>query len=198
MLYKKMPPLSTLSPPEPFEQEMKPRRKISKKWIILGSAIIVFIILFSSAYAVGSSRYKPDSKIDSFDQAVKDKDIQKVKSMLTSDDDDLKITTDNTKKFVHYLEEHPDQLQSLIEKMKQQVKSKTADTYSYGKYATINIEKRGKKWALFNDYKLSIVPAFVKATANQDDIDFYVDDTKMGSSKRWRASRTWSAHAWKP
>lgn len=165
------------------KSEKKHKKTGSKKFKLVTTLIIILIISLVSFYFVGKNKFKPNNVVDAFEQAVKDDDVKKVKGLLEPYKDSFSITKENTTLFVDYLNQNSDKFNQLVDKLHQQSGNGfSIDGEDVQSYATVSLTKDGKKWVMFDNYELVVIPAYIQVSANQEDIDLSVNDKKLATT----------------
>lgn len=164
------------------DEEHKEKRQRNKLLIFI--AIIVIIIMVAGAvfYFVGKGKFTPDKKVTAFEDAVKNEDTKELKALLQPHKDSFKITDDNTAALIRYLNDHPDALKEVKNRLNEQaesLQSSKSDESSDERYGTINLSKAGKEWLLFDNYQFEVVPAMIQVTTKNPDVDLLINDDKV-------------------
>lgn len=64
---------------------------MNKKWLIFGGGAVVLVIGFIVIFTVINNSHKPEKTVSSFNQAVKDNDVDTLKKMIQVDEKKLKL-----------------------------------------------------------------------------------------------------------
>lgn len=166
-----------------------PRTSMSKsqKRMLAIAGIALAVLL--AGYKTGEALTSKDRLIKRFETALVEKDEEAVADLLTSNDPKLKIDEKSVKGFMKYLEQHPEEVHSIIQTLKMQSKfmEETEDnrvpTEGYIDYTEgiVNLEKDGK--ILFYDkYELNIEPVYLTISTNYKDTKIYMDGKEIGKS----------------
>ncbi|MEH7584169.1 zinc ribbon domain-containing protein, partial [Priestia megaterium] len=96
------------------QQRSNPRKPMSKKTKVLSASILAAaIVLGGGYYAVDKMVMSPRAVSEGFVNAVKEKDIDKVKSYVNEGQIELSANDEQTKSFVEYLHHNPKVLSSI-------------------------------------------------------------------------------------
>src|SRR5699024_6655400 len=64
---------------------------MKKIWLFLGGGVLVVFIAAIVLFFVVNNQFKPDKTVDSFNQAVKDEDLETLEKLIEPDDENLEI-----------------------------------------------------------------------------------------------------------
>ncbi|MGM0125463.1 hypothetical protein IGI37_002862 [Enterococcus sp. AZ194] len=145
---------------------------LSKKQITIGAVVVIILVALFGGYKYGSSIYTSENQIDAFVQAITDKDSKKVVQMMTTDDDHLDLTEKNVKPLIKYFTENKKALAEMKKDMKKNLR-----TYN------LEIKKSGKKFLVFDDYKVEVYPVYPEVSTNQKGTIISVNDEKYTTTK---------------
>ncbi|ASK62841.1 hypothetical protein CFK37_12130 [Virgibacillus phasianinus] len=158
----------------------KPLRKKLITFLTLGLIIIIAAVAF---YSIGKNKFTPENKIAAFEEAVKNNNVNELMDLISPYNNSFEVTTDSTAILLDYLKSNPQKYNQIIENLNQQLKAmETSSEGKYINYATLKLTKKGKEWLFFDNYKLTVIPAFIELSANQENIDFYIDNKKIATS----------------
>lgn len=168
------------------QQRSNPRKPMSKKTKVLSASILAAaVVLGGGYYAVNKMVMSPRAVSEGFVNAVKEKDIDKVKSYVNEGQIELSANDEQTKSFVEYLHHNPKVLSSINDGL-------LKETASYEAKATLSddsddmpspyahLQKDGKKWGIFDHYTVRVNPAYAAVTSNEEGATVYVDNQKVG------------------
>lgn len=155
-------------------KQLTPKGKRSKKKMLFLISSIAIIVLLIVAYKVIENMTSPTHLVKEFEVAAEKQDAEKMASLLTSKEDELKITKESIKPFLTLLDSNNSEMQMLMNHLKTQ-----ADGQSFLHSMPVNLVKDGKKFLFFNHYKLEVNPVYIKVSTNYKDTDIYVDDKKV-------------------
>lgn len=160
---------------EPVQQatntaQPKPKGKNRNKLYI--SLIAIIAVLGIGLYMVGDSLTSEDNIIDNFQKAVEDGDVKELKSLVESGDSKMKITDEGIEGFIALYEAKPSELKDLVRNLRREAKGQ--DTLY--PIHPVNIEKDGKKWLIYDNYKLVISPVYFNVQTNYEGTTIYVGD----------------------
>jgi uncharacterized membrane protein YvbJ len=157
---------------------------LSKKTkILIGSALLV-LILCVSLYKVGEAYTDKTKLMANFEEQLDKGDTEELLSLLSAKEDSGKITKKNVEALVGFLKEYPDAKETLAAQLKDNAKAydATAVTASADTGETqqlVTLEKRGKKFLIYDNYELVLQPFPMTIYTNYDDLTFYVDGKKV-------------------
>ncbi|XXM72932.1 zinc ribbon domain-containing protein [Lysinibacillus sphaericus] len=157
---------------------------LSKKTkILIGSALLV-LILCVSLYKVGEAYTDKAKLMENFEEQLEKGNTDELLALLSSKDDSGKITKKNVEALVGFLKEYPDAKETLVAQLKDSAKAydETAVTASADTGETqqlVTLEKRGKKFLIYDHYELVLQPFPMTIYTNYDDLTFYVDGKKV-------------------
>ncbi|WP_316274085.1 zinc ribbon domain-containing protein [Bacillus halotolerans] len=162
------------------ETRQAPRKPIPKKTIMLWSSIAAACVILFAAYKTGAYLTSKDRLVDKFEQAVNDEDKDQIATLLTPENDRLKLTKQNVKPFLTYLKDHPDKKDELFSSLRAETVQKDI----------VYAEKDGKSLLVFDHYDLKIAPVYFEVTSNYKNTDLYVNKEEAGSVKKADQAQT--------
>lgn len=174
--------------PECGEQiTSKEKGKKGNKLIWILSGIFGFFLLSTIAivvlYNVGKSTYDPSKLIANFEGAIESEDLKTVASLLKSDVEEFKITAHDASSLVQFLNENPNIFNELKSKLHNQLDSiqelDTNEPKRDSLYGEIYVRKAGKKWMVFDNYELAVIPAYIDITIKNGELDIFIDDEQV-------------------
>lgn len=160
----------------------KPRKKIGGKMIALLSLIALLITSIFIFYFIGKTKFTPENTVVAFEEAVKDKDHKSLRKLMTPYQDLFAIDKENTTAFIEFLHDHPEDFKQLTNQLYQHAEGINSNPLKEDTYGTILLSQSGKKWLLFDDYELLVVPAFIELTTKAEKLDLYINDKKVATS----------------
>lgn len=153
-----------------------PKRKKRNK--IYGSLIAIVAIIGIGLYMVGNSLTSPDKIIDHFQQAIEDDDIEELKKMVESDDSQMEITDEGLEGFISMYQSDPRELRGVIRSLRDEARG----NHSGHLFHPVSIIQDGKKWLVFDDYKLVILPVYFNVHTNYEGTKIYVGDEEVATA----------------
>lgn len=146
--------------------QQRPHTSLIKK---LSLAIGVFIVIFLlGGYYLGSTLTSKENVIQKFEEALKEQDTTELARIVDSNDPNLKISEKNLFPFISYIEENPQNLSFL----------------ALEKAGVVKIYQSGKKWFLFDNYKINIKSFYPFISANYDGTEIYINQKRVGKINR--------------
>lgn len=161
------------------EIEIKASKKRPKKIIWGISLCLLVVVALVAFYVIGDKKFDPTLKLEAFEAAITNGDQETLAEILVPYEDSFEINEDNTTKLIEYYQDNPAAFQSTLERLKQELDSQSSDSSNY---ATVQFEKDGKNWFVFDDYKLIVVPAFIEVTTPDNGIDILIDGEKVDTT----------------
>lgn len=158
-----------IKPTQPKVQKAK--KPVSKKTKILIGSLITVIILLFAAYKTLEYLNRPSELVDSFNKALNEKEIKTLNTYLKKADTDIKIDEKETKKFIDYLYENPDELSELKRALKSDAKRlDNKEHLKTNSEQMLNVKKQGKKWLIFDNYVIQPKAIYLELSADVDNV----------------------------
>jgi uncharacterized membrane protein YvbJ len=166
-------------------------KKMSKKSKgIVASVIALVVLLGGTYYTVNKTIMSPKAVSEGFVKAVKEKDIEKVKSYVNEGQMELKANNEQTEAFITYLTENPKTFSDIADVLDSEATAfENAD--SKEEQAVLNsveseegyadLHKEGKKWGLFDHYTVRIHPFYANVTSEEDNTEIFIDNKKVST-----------------
>ncbi|ETI69652.1 zinc ribbon domain-containing protein [Neobacillus vireti] len=188
-------PSMSPSPAPVAKQTMTKKKK--RQLIAAGIAIVVLF----GGYKIGETLTSKDRLIEKFENALIEKDSQKVASLLSSSDKKLEINKDSVSGLMKYLNKNPDLAKEIVSDLRAQ---STLIDKSAGKDAKslyegffedmagndlVNLKKDGK-FLFYDNYKLDIQSVYLTLKTNYKDTELFVDGKKVGTSNKLDFEKT--------
>ena len=165
-----------------IKQNAKTTKKSGgKRGLFLIIGLISIIITLSVLFFIAKEKFDPIHKIEAFQQAIEDKDIDKLQDILISNDPDLKLSKDKVQALIEYLDAQPEHLTTIIESLKRHADNDNASETNV--FATIQLQKAGKKWLIFDDYQLTLIPGYIQISTKDHPVELYINDEQVGTSE---------------
>lgn len=166
---------------QPSKEVPKVKKTSNKKTKAILFSSIAIIILFIGVIVFGKFQSSVDHLLKDFETAMKDKDTKALADMLTTDDKNLKITAESLEGLVQLYESQPSELTYLTNNL--QMQSTDGGTY-LRKMFPIDLVKDGKKFILYDNYKLLVNPVYIKVNTNYKDTDIIINDEVMETTDK--------------
>ncbi|KSU60412.1 hypothetical protein AS034_16355 [[Bacillus] enclensis] len=160
---------------------------LSKKTkILIGSALLV-LILCVSLYKVGEAYTDKAKLMENFEEQLEKGNTDELLSLLSTKEDSGEIKKKNVGALVGFLKENPDMEETLIAHLKDNArtfdeKAVTASADTSETQQLVTLEKRGKKFFIYDNYELVLQPFPMTIYTNYDDLTFYVDGKEVKPS----------------
>ncbi|KAF1299490.1 hypothetical protein BAU15_02280 [Enterococcus sp. JM4C] len=159
---------------ENLTNEQTPKRiNLSKKQWMIGAIVAAVLVILFVGYQYGNSVYTAENKATDFIAAINEKDTKKMVQLMTTEDDHLKLTEENVQPLLKYFTESKKALAEMKRELKQNNR-----TYN------LEIKQVGKKFLLFNEYKVEVYPVYPEVTTNQKGTIISVNDKKYTTTKK--------------
>src|SRR5699024_8386460 len=140
--------------------------------------IAIIAVLGIGLYALGKSLTSESKLINNFEQAVEDGDTKELKELLHSEDKNMEITDEGLEGFVALFEANSSELSSVVKSLRSEARGNNMLYQS----SPVSIKKDGKKWLLFDNYKLIVRPVFFSVSTNYENTAIFVGDDKVAVS----------------
>ncbi|MBM7597867.1 putative membrane protein YvbJ [Virgibacillus halotolerans] len=169
------------------DEERRERKPQTKLILLITTIVIIIIVAGTVFYVVGKAKFTPAKKITAFEDAVTNKDTKELKDLLHPYKDSFEITEDNTATLIGYLNDHPDALKQIKNRLNEQVESLQSSKDSGSSddlFGTINLSQAGKRWLLFDDFHFEVVPAMIQVNTKNPDVDLLINDDKVATTSK--------------
>lgn len=159
------------------QTEKAPQKPNSKKTKIIVSSLILAIILLFAAYKTIEYTNRPSKLVETFSKDLDDKKVKALNKHFLQSDTDIKINEKETKKFVDYLYENPDELNELKTSLKKEaVHFEKNNKVSYDKDDLLTLNKNGKKWFLFDNYVIKPKAVYLNFSSDENNVIAKMDN----------------------
>lgn len=168
----------------------KEGQKSKKQVIVLATTMIVIITGLIIFYQVGKAKFTPENVVQAFKEGVENNDPDKIQNLLLSSDKSFSINIDNTSNLVEFLEENQKVFENLIDKLNDEAKELNSGVTAHnteGSYGTLNLTKDGKQWLFFDEYRLEVIPIYIKLAIESDEIDLSINGENVSTSSKKEA-----------
>ncbi|MCH1627841.1 zinc ribbon domain-containing protein [Ferdinandcohnia quinoae] len=164
--------------------QTQPSIKITKKTKIIASIIAAVVVLLFAGYKVGGIFVDKERTIDKFEEALNKKDKKALVGLLSSEDSDLKINEKNIGGLVEYIDKNPDVKHDIIDELRDQSESYDRHNFADDGELFVTLKKDGKKFFLYDNYKLNIKPVYVTISTNYKDTTLFLNGEEIGKSTK--------------
>ena len=177
--------VETQSPVQPSQVSAPVQRKpmTKKQKVTLITLLSVAAVLFVS-YLVLKNLTDPVKMLERFEVAIEEKDGDSLMSLLSSGSSKVKLEENHVQGLIDFLNEEERVFDELMTSLENQLKNlEKGDKVNSSPYY-LKLEKDGKKFLLFDNYKIVLQPVNIYFSSNYANVDFYLNDEKVGTSKR--------------
>lgn len=145
---------------KPIDPKIRKRNKLIG---IIGGVILAVII---ALYLLGGNLSSPERTVDKIAEAVENNDASKLKSAIDTD-----ISDDEANAYFEFINEKYDKKEFLkeLDQLNQGLKQFYSGKISNGNLELLSVNKEGKKWLLFDNYKFVIPKYQVKVSENNSE-----------------------------
>ncbi|WP_054950901.1 TcaA 3rd/4th domain-containing protein [Numidum massiliense] len=169
------------------QQQSEATSRSSKMlWTII-SAMLIFVAVFG-LYTAGESMASPRNLAGEMVAAIDDKDAAALAALLTTEDEELSLDKTSLNNFINFLHKNEKAYKKLTKHLEQQIAAFESGAKVSKRHATINLQPQGKKWGIYDSYRLVVSPATVNVSSNIGASDIYVDGKKSGTVKEGKTA----------
>ncbi|MRX73389.1 hypothetical protein GJU40_14665 [Bacillus lacus] len=135
---------------------------MNRKWIFLiaAAAAVIGVFLVYSLQQADT----PKKTLDQFITAVDKKQMKELKELIIPDDQQAEVNNISLTAFIQYLQKNNSSYQVIKESLNEQVKNE--DFTETGQQ--VSLIEDGKKWGIFQQYKIKVKTAFIKVTGQEE------------------------------
>lgn len=178
----------TVEKPAQIKEQAKPKKEVDektkKKRKIIAIVVIVILALGFGGYKVGESLTSPDKVVEQFIAAVSKKDTKSMIQILKSSDRRLEINEENLKPFINYIDENPSYFDKLSKSLMEQSNDKAVPVFSQDENRLNNVnmitlEKKGKKFLIYDNYEIVLQPFFLQISTNNENTKILINDKEV-------------------
>lgn len=148
-----------------------PRKKMSKKQKVLLTSAVVAVLALFTGYQFGQNYFSPEKELNRFLTAISEEQPNDLKKYIVSENSELKVTKKSVMPIITYFNDNKDELGELTEQFK--------DNRSYN---GMSFERVGKKWGIFDNFKVVTKPVYSTVTTNQPNVELFVANEKIAVS----------------
>lgn len=160
--------------------QKKPMSKKQKVTII--SLVSVAVVLLVS-YLVLKNLTDPVKMLERFEAAIEEKDEDTLMDLLSSGSSKVKLEEKHVKGLIDYLNEEERVFDDIMTSLENQLRTLERGDKVHSYLYHLKLEKDGKKFLLFDNYKIVLQPVDIIFSSNHANVDFYLDGKKVGTSK---------------
>ena len=173
---------SPTAPPSTGSQPMpKERKPLSKKQKITIISLLSAVAIILVSYFVLKSVTDPEKMLTRFEKAIEEKDEKALMDLLSSGSPEVALEKKHVTAFLNFVGQETDMKNYLVESLKDDLKAlQKGEDGSLGTFY-LKLEKDGKKFLLFDNYKLSLQPVNLVLTSNYANTNFYFNNEKVGT-----------------
>ncbi|MBO0446903.1 zinc ribbon domain-containing protein [Enterococcus ureilyticus] len=144
----------------------KVRMKKSQR-VFLAIIAILFCLVIGS-YFTAKNYYSKENQLKRMIEIVRNKDINQMEKLTVSTDPNYQITKNELKRYFAYYEhnEHKEAFSKLI------LQLETGNKQT----GELSLLRSGRKFLLFDAYQWELKPGYITITANQKDMQLFLDD----------------------
>jgi len=186
-------------------QEIRTEKKpMSKKSKTLISIAIILVITFIGSYTIDRMVMNPQVVSEKFVNAVKAEDTETVKEYINEGQLEMEASNEDVEAFVDYLNEYPRLITSIAQQLDEDAQmlenggSTEAVANEGGNisgsdviisnpfsedendHTVAQLKQQGKKWLIFDNYVVQVLPVYVDIHSTEDETDIFVNDQEVG------------------
>ncbi|WP_010241253.1 zinc ribbon domain-containing protein [Clostridium arbusti] len=161
----------------------------SKKLRISIAGIIILVIIIGVYITIGRSMTDPAKLVSRFQSDVSSNNVADLNKILYCTDDRLKIDDKNSGALLLYFKNNPSHLNKTISDLNSEISSSNFRYANNPSQSNFSIINAGKTLLFFPSYKISIKPTFIDIKTSIKDVEFSLDNTKIGKSDTDNFSR---------
>jgi len=174
---------SVVSDPEPQGPQAArelpiPRRRMSGVAKLLIALAVIVVVALAGGYIAGTMVFSPDRMIESFRQAVEDKDVDKLMKLVRPRDDDMSVTKQDILRLAEYYRDHESDLEDAVDSLKSQ-----ADGGSVSRKAALQLVEDGKEFLLFDRYIIEVQAYYMTLHTNLAETELLIDGDEVAVAR---------------
>jgi len=154
------------------------KSKKSKIFAIVG---VVVVALLAGGYYVVGEVTSPTKVAEHFIDALDQKDVKTVKKYINEGQYEVKANDKEIKAFLNYLHEHPRMITSIADGLLSDATALEEEKSSEEPSPFAALKEDGKKWVLFDSYKIKIQTFYIDVASESEKTDIYVNDVKKAT-----------------
>jgi|GEM_PF-6133922 len=142
------------------------------KYLIIFVLFIVIIATFG--FYLGISNSNKNYTINNFEKALINNNAKNISKYLVFNDNNIKVTEDNIRPFLEYLNSGDNRKKSLIDSLK------TSETQGNGEMAKMRFIKKG----LFKHWKIELQPVYISFSTSFKDSKVFINNRLYATSNK--------------
>lgn len=157
---------------------------LSKRMRVTIVSLVALLLIGFVLYKVGDTHTSSTKKMDRFEKYLNEGNVKGLTDLLEPPSNSFKISEKNVKSLLTYLNENPEEKEAVLSQLRESVtplswRPNESDESIEQEKELIKIEKRGKKYLIYDNYVfvLNAFPLFIET--NQEDVKFYVDGEEV-------------------
>lgn len=160
-----------------INKQQKKSKNVKKKNILIFSGLGLVVLLIAG-YVILNKMNSPSHLVKEFEEAINEEDSESLASILTTEEKELEINKDTMDAFIKLYSSKSSDLRNMINQLEAQ-----ADGHGSG-YSMYPVElvKDGKKFLLFDNYKLNLLPVYINVSTTYADTDILVNGEKIATA----------------
>ncbi|KMK78241.1 zinc ribbon domain-containing protein [Alkalihalobacillus pseudalcaliphilus] len=153
------------------------------KMITLVTICVLILATATTFYIIGSTSIDPEQTVTDFKNAVLNEDVDLVTQLLDPTVADWTFSNADAQALINYLNAHENDRDYVFDALETQ-----ASAYADGNrnaavsasilndgQGSIGMSQEGKKWLLFDDYRIKITPLYLNITVNEDEAQLTIN-----------------------
>lgn len=177
-----------------IENSRTGERKKSEKTLKKGTkvmliAIVVVLLSLLGTHFYFSQQYKPEKTVETFEKAVSTKDQKQLAKIVNEGQNKVSVTEKEMESYITYLTKE-NNFSSLMKDLKEQSIIIGNDgtpkpvTDQYGNKALLLKESTKKKWGIYKQYVIEVIPFQLKVSANFPNTSVSMNGKKVKTIKK--------------
>jgi uncharacterized membrane protein YvbJ len=156
------------------------------KWGV--PAVLVLAIALFGIHTYLSNLYKPEKTVAKFEQAVKQKDYNTLRKILTQDGVSIDLSDHDLASYLSFLTKDKD-LNSIVNELNRnagslQLVNKLNPVTDNSGNNLLDLERGSKLLGIYQQYVINVYPFTIKAQSNADNTDIYLNEKKTKTIKK--------------
>ncbi|MBB6454104.1 putative membrane protein YvbJ [Salirhabdus euzebyi] len=165
------------------------KRKWTKKQKIGITSLLGALVFIIAAYFLIDYFTDKDRTIDAFEEAVRNKNLGEMVSILNSSDEKFVIKEETVQPFLDWLSENPDNAVDIVSSLQTQATAldQKGEVTAIGEVQeliqnnVIALKKDGKFLGLFDQYQLEVNPVYMDLSSSYGGTTFFLGDQELGT-----------------
>lgn len=163
-------------PEKPPAEQSLSRKRVFGTWKLLAALAVVLVVALSAGYIAGKSAYSPERMIEAFTQAIEEGDEARLAELLQPKDSGMTLTAQDVSRLAKYYKKHDEDLQDVVELLEKQAAGSEVQDAAY------KLVKAGKRWLLYDQYKIEVAPYYLTIETNMEDTILYIDGNEVAKA----------------